>query len=143
MLINSEGEQQELACFERDDDTEAHYSCSINWKNQFHVFGGSSKPRQISRLSGYRLVRIGTLDFDHRSGACSVMANHFIFLCFSRATRNQRRCWRSTGPLDNKWPFEKISMSNHGHASAKTSCSDSKSSCLISQLRKTVANFQS
>ena len=29
MLLNSEGEQEELACFEREDTTEAYYSCSI------------------------------------------------------------------------------------------------------------------
>ena len=63
MLINSAGEQKKLTCFERDGDTEAYYSCSITWKNQFHVFGGYSYFRQISRLNGYKLERIGSLDF--------------------------------------------------------------------------------
>ena len=130
MLINSEGEQKELSCFERDDNTEAYFSCSINWKNQLHVFGGGSERRQISRLNGYRLTRIGNLDFDHQLGACSVMANQFIFLCFnSYNSTDYKRCRRSTGPLDT---FSEIALANHTHQDTKTSCSESKSSCLIS-----------
>ena len=41
VLINQAGSLEELTCFDRDDDTEAGLSCSINWENQFHIFGGS------------------------------------------------------------------------------------------------------
>ena len=133
MLINSAGEQKKLTCFERDDNTEAYYSCSINWKNQFHVFGGNNQRRQISRLSGYRLESIGSLTFNHKWGTCSVMANQFIFLCFDNSdSQNEsddiRRCRRSTGPLGN---FTEVALSNHHHRRSQISCSDSKSSFLI------------
>ena len=129
MLINSEGEQKELSCFVQDDKTEARMSCSINWKNELHVFGGWREKRQISRLNGYRLERIGELAFDHYWGACSVMANQFIYLCFNIRDENDlKRCRRSTGPLET---FIEISLTNHGHRFTKTSCSESKSSCLI------------
>ena len=124
MLINLEGEQKELSWFERDNDTEAFNSCSINWKNQLHIFGGYKEKRQISRLSGYRLERIGSLAFDHYMGACSVMANKFIFLCFSFHSHEQ--CWRSTGPLET---FSAVALSNHKHSYTQISCSESKSSC--------------
>ena len=79
MLINSAGGQEELACFEREDRTEALGSCSVNWQNQMHIFGGYTEKRQISRLSGFELQRIGDLAFDHYIGSCSLMANQFIF----------------------------------------------------------------
>ena len=62
MLINTvTGDQEELTCFERDSDTEAFYSCFINWKNQLFIFGGQTNKRQISRLTGHRLKRVGHL----------------------------------------------------------------------------------
>ena len=130
ILINLEGEQEELGCFERDDDTDARFSCSINWRNQLHVFGGSNEKRQISRLNGYRLERIGTLPFDHEEAACSVMANQFVFLCFNRADlEDRKRCRRSTGPLET---FTEIAPSSYKHQYTRTSCSESKSFCLTS-----------
>ena len=121
MLLNSEGEQKELACFERDDTTEAYNSCSINWNNQLFIFGGISDKRQISRLTGHKLEKVGTLDFVHYFGACSVMNNRFIYLCFNFADGN--RCRRSTGPLEQ---FIQVSLSSYAHAATQTSCSDSK-----------------
>ena len=129
MLINSEGEQKELSCFERGARTEAYYSCSINWKNQFHVFGGFYQKRQISRLSGYRLELIGNLAFAHSFGTCSVMANQLIFLCFNNDWNDFKRCRRSIGPLET---FTEITLSKHNHRGIQTSCSDSKSSLQIS-----------
>ena len=82
MLINPVGEQEELTCFERGASTQDWNSCSLNWQNQLFIFGGLNEKRQISRLSGYKLERVGDLLFDLYVGACSVMANQHIFLCF-------------------------------------------------------------
>ena len=49
------------------------------------IFGGHNEERQISRLKGYKLKRIGSLDFEHMFGACSVM-NEEIYLCFNTVT---------------------------------------------------------
>ena len=125
MLLNSEGEQKELDCFERDETTEAVYACSINWNNQLFIFGGANERRQISRLTGHKLERIGSLDFDHKRGACSVMANSFIYLCFNVADSNYwKRCRRSSDPLKQ---FSEVALSTHRHPSTQTSSSDSKS----------------
>ena len=128
MLVNSAGDQEELTCFERDDTTRAHNSCFVNWKNQLFIFGGSTEQRQVSRLSGYKLERLGDLSFDHQYGACSNMANMYIFLCFdlkedSNDTDDPRRCRRSTGPMEQ---FSEVALSNHVHRGIQTSCSDSK-----------------
>ena len=122
MLISTGGEQEELACFEPDSTSQAHYSCSINWKNQFYIFGGQvPEKRQISRISGYKLEHLADLPFDHFWGACSVIGGQFVFLCFDYYDNNQ--CRRSTGPLEN---FSVITPSTYGHRIARTSNSDSK-----------------
>ena len=130
MLLKSGGEQQELACFERDDATEAQYSCAINWNNQLFVFGGILVDRrQISRLTGHKLERVGSLDFDHYIGGCSVMNNEFIYLCFNSGPSStagpydHKRCRRSTGPMEQ---FSEVALSTHSHAVTKTSCTDCK-----------------
>ena len=125
MLLNTTGEQRELTCFERDDKTQAYYSCSINWNNQFFIFGGRSEAkRQISRLTGHKLERVGSLKFDHIRGSCSVMAKKTIFLCFNSQTSNDyKRCRQSTGPLEQ---FSEVPLSKYYHRHTRTSCSDSK-----------------
>ena len=124
MLLNSESEQEVLACFERDQETAAYFSCSINWNNQLFIFGGhlTKHRRQISRLTGHKLERLSSsLDFDHARGACSVMGKKVILLCFG--SDNKKRCKQSTGPLDK---FSDVPLSKYDHFVMQTSCSDSK-----------------
>ena len=131
MLLNSTGEQEELTCFERDATTQAYGSCSVIWNNQLVIFGGMNEgftfninySRQISRLTGHKLEYVGDLLFDQNQGACSVMANQYIFLCFNLYYKDYRRCRRSTGPLES---FTEVEPSMYAHDYAKTSCSDSK-----------------
>ena len=86
MILDPAGEQgsswRKLDCFEPESETEAYYSCSITWTNKLYIFGGHIDQRQISRLDGYHLKRIGTLDFDHYLGGCTVMNDESIYLCF-------------------------------------------------------------
>ena len=63
MLVDSVGGKEEFKCFEHESTTEASGSCSVNWNNQLFIFGG--KTRQISRLTGYKLKRVGDLSFDY------------------------------------------------------------------------------
>ena len=124
MLVNSAGEQKELTCFEPDSNTEAFLSCSITWNNQLFIFGGKHEKRQISKLTGHKLQRVGDLDFDHYFGSCSVMGNKYIFLCFNDLDSNDwKRCRRSTGPLEQ---FSEVALSTHNHRNIQTSSSDSK-----------------
>ena len=127
MLLNSEGAQKELACFERDKYTQAFHSCSIIWNNQLFIFGGNYNRRLISRLTGYKLEKANSsLSFDHEQGACSVMANSFVYLCFPNGfnENDSKRCRRSTGPLEQ---FTEVSLSANDHLFIQTSSSDSKS----------------
>ena len=120
MLVNLAGGQDELTCFEREDNTEAFASCSINWQNELFIFGGWYEKRQITKLSGQKLKRVGELDFDLSYGACNVMTNE-LYLCFHE--QDTRRCRRSTGPLDQ---FSEVALSTYGHRWIQTSCSNCK-----------------
>ena len=120
MLVNSAGGQEELTCFEREDTTDAWNSCFVNWQNELFVFGGYYERRQISRLSGHKLKRVGDLNFDLRGGACSIMQNT-LYICFDH--KDAKRCRRSTGPLDQ---FSEIALSTHDHQWIQTSCSNSE-----------------
>ena len=77
-------------------------SCSINWRNEFYIYGGdSSNGYQISKLSGTHVERIGDLNVDFQHGACGVAGNK-IYLCFSEAKNTTaKECVRASDPLDD------------------------------------------
>ena len=123
VLVNSAGEQQEITCFEPDENTETS-PCSIIWKSHLFILGGATHKRQISRLIGHRLKRVGKLSFNHDE-TCGVMGNKYIFLCFTSGstTNDLKRCRRSTGPLEQ---FSEVASSTHLHRNIQISCSNSK-----------------
>ena len=124
VTIGSSGNHEVVACFEKDSSTIAFHSCSLSWKNQLHIFGGNPEKRQISRLRGYKLERIGDLSFDHYHGACSSVANE-IYLCFD--LNDGKVCHKSTGPLET---FSEITPSKFNHKFISNSNSNSTSQCL-------------
>ena len=76
-----------------------------------YVFGGESKERQISRVDGCGIIRIGTLDFDLVLGACTVTQNT-ILLCFDLIRSNGRQCRKASSPTGL---FSAIPESNYVH----------------------------
>ena len=83
-LAKSNGKQKEMTCFKPQDKTEAYYACSVNWKNSLFVYGGHiDTKKQISRLSGPKLKRVGDLPFKLYRGSCSVMAGVLFEVAFS------------------------------------------------------------
>ena len=67
MLIHTKlGHQEELNCFKKVGNAEAKGSCSITWQGQFYIYGGTIETTQISRLTGHKLERVGSLEFEHR-----------------------------------------------------------------------------
>ena len=63
-------------------DTDAWYSCSLEWQNNHYVFGGGNDKRQVSMVNGNRLDRKGTLNIYFYRGACTVLNQITIVLCF-------------------------------------------------------------
>ena len=76
-----QGAPKEVDCFQTQTGVNLHNACPITWENKLHLFGGNV--RQISRLDGHVLKRIGTLLFDHFLGSCTAIQNKKIVLCFS------------------------------------------------------------
>ena len=104
--------------------TEAWKSCSISWKNEFYIFGGRNERRQISKIIGCELKRVGTLSFDLLRGACSTFAEQQVFLCFDED--NSDACYTAADP---ELPFTSILSSTHEHRYISIASSDSKFVC--------------
>jgi len=93
-MTNANGLHDTNFTFEFGKDTSVDESCSSVLRNEFYVFGGyGDYRRQISKLSGVRLERIESLDFDFRLGACANFNDQNIYLCFpSGSSEDQKRC---------------------------------------------------
>ena len=120
MIISAAGDIRELSCFDKGSATTLIGSCSVTWQNKLHIFGGKSDQRQISRLDGYMLNKIGVLELDLKTGlqdfkfyggACTQMNDQYIFLCFGHYETSV--CRRLTRPQDSK-PYLTKSLKTHG-----------------------------
>ena len=132
--INPSGGYKELV-FEFGKDTQVWFSCSLQWKNNHYVFGGGQKRdwkgywwpdyenRQVSMVSGNRLDLKATLDFKFYAGACTVLNQITIVLCFSANWSDAKVCRRSNNPLGS---FSKLQNSTYGHHDTRIASFDGK-----------------
>ena len=110
---------------------EVQQSCSVVFKNKMFIFGGTEKHRQISEVSSKcGIDRIGDLPFDFVRGACTVIKEDEIMLCFDLKQPDQGRVCRidknPTGSLD------KINKeSNFTHYRAKVAAIDGKNKLFL------------
>ena len=125
--------------------TEVLYSCSITWHGEFFIFGGSTERRQISKLNGCTLERIGHLLFDQKDGGCAVL-NDDIYLCFNTygdLYDDYRKCRKAREPTG---AFDEISLSSHHHKSTRLGASpghlQSTTSPFIINCRCTTGDWQ-
>lgn len=121
--INITGSLEKLPsdCVERDQGTEAWKSCSVQWQNKMHIYGGHKYQRQITRLDGFQLRKIGDLTFDFIFGACSTINGQFIYLCFD--LKSGKQCRRSLEPSFSEFDS---SVSNNRHRATQISSSESE-----------------
>ena len=105
-------------------------SCSMTYKNEFLIFGGDTgyhqgDARQISKVIGCRLQRVGTLAFDMRMGACTGVRDSTIYLCFHAwgATSDKKRCRFANDPLD---VFTEATLSSYEHSRTSIASSNCK-----------------
>ena len=75
----------------------------------------------MSVLNGYRLERNGTLDFDLKNGACTVLNETIVVLCFNYY--EQDVCRQSNNLLGK---FTKLPNSNYEHRLTKISSVEGK-----------------
>ena len=121
--INPRGGYQKVD-FEFGKETEVFQSCSLQWQNRYYVFGGFHKQRQVSLVSGNRLERKGSLDFDFKFGGCTVLNQITIVLCFSDVMGQFDVCRQSNNPLGS---FNKLPNSNYEHFGTTIASFDGKS----------------
>ena len=107
------------------ENTWAHYSCSLTFRNQFYLFGGDQGyTRQISRLNGCSIERIGSLDFESSWGGCANVNDDRIYLCFSRDKDDYRTCRYAVDPVGE---FTIAEQSLHPHQGIRIAASESES----------------
>ena len=82
-----------------DKSTEVFFSCSLTWRGEFIIFGGDDETKQVAKLNKCKLERIGTLDFEHKRGACANANDDSIYLCFNTAYDDSRRCRVAVDPI--------------------------------------------
>ena len=109
-MINPLGGYDQLTNFEFGKGTEVQRSCSLQWQNQYYVFGGSNERGQVSIVNGYRLERKATLDFDFTWGGCTVLNQTIIVLCFDMD--EAKTCRQSNNPLGS---FTTLPNSTYDH----------------------------
>ena len=77
-----------------------------------YVFGGHNDRRQICQVTGCGLERIRSLAYDLVDGACTVIRNKYIMLCFDTENDAGRVCRSAQSPTGS---FGKIDDSNYHH----------------------------
>ena len=123
MITDASGRADNNFNFRFGENTSVYHSCSMKYKNQFYVFGGTTSyggdKRQISKLEGCSLQRIGTLAFDHSGGACTGVNDQQIYLCFD--SHYSKVCRYAENPLDT---FTEAASSVYGHSYTSIAASE-------------------
>ena len=109
--------------FQFANNTEVYHSCSIQWKNNYYIFGGGNIKHQVLMVGGNRLERKADLDFAFSGGGCTVLNQITILLCFGNSKTKFRVCRQSNNPLGS---FTKLPNSNHGHWFTRIASFDGK-----------------
>ena len=107
--------------------TEVEHSCSLQWRNNFYIFGGRNQKRQLSMINrvNNRLERKGSLDFDFHMGGCTVLNQTTFVLCFDLKEKDVcRQSSNSLGSIPGS--FTELPKSNYEHRLAKISSFEGK-----------------
>ena len=129
-LISPSGSYKQIK-FEFGTGTQVQFSCSLQWKNHFYVFGGRSEPKQVSMLSGNKLERKADLKYPLYLGGCTVMNQLTVVLCFDMYTNDL--CRHSNNPLDGN-SFTDLPKSNYTHSWTRVTSVDGKNEILFKKL---------
>ena len=111
--------------FEFGNGTQVFASCSLQFKNQYYVFGGfgnQTMMRQVSIVNGNRLERKGTLDFDFSLGGCTVLNQTTVVLCFG-VYKEPSLCLHSNNPFGS---FKNLPNSIYGHYGTRVASFDGR-----------------
>ena len=93
VITDANGRFDTDLAFELDANLTVYGSCSLTFKNEFYIFGGGENyhqdqewtedmSRQILKVDGCGLRKIGSLPFEHNRGGCAAVGDDKIYLCF-------------------------------------------------------------
>ena len=85
VITNSLGKEDRDFNFDLTERTEVFRSCGLTWRGESYVFGGESENRQISKIVGCSLERIGSLDNDFINATCTNVNDEDLYLCFNES----------------------------------------------------------
>ena len=119
-MTDLNGRAMNCTAFTIADDVEVFGSCAVTYKDQFFVYGGYDRKRQIAKVTNKSLRNVGSLPFDFREGGCSSTTDK-IFLCFVYG--GWRTCYKTTNPFGQ---FEETRKSKYKHRLIKFASSECK-----------------
>ena len=105
--------------FDFGDETQVQDCCSVTYRGHFYVFGGYNFKKQISKLEGCSLQRIGSLDFDFYLGGCATVNEESIYLCFDED--DSKRCHFGSDPIGT---FSSVIKSQFSHTYTRIAASE-------------------
>ena len=127
IITDLSGKNEVSTYFQIEDGIEIDLSCGVTFENQFFVYGGKEKNRQIARVEDCSLKKIGELPqyFGMAGGGCTVAKGH-VYLCFGGKS-NVRACVKTTNPSDTSTSsFISIASSHYTHGLTRVAASDCK-----------------
>ena len=131
VITDGSGRSDSNFFFRFQENTSVYGGCTVTFQNQAYIFGGSDSAsrRQVSKVEGCQLERVGTLAFDHALGACANVNNTRVYLCFSDAADDSQRCRYTTQPLSTDYTNASSSVYGHRKTSIASSQSKNKVEC--------------
>ena len=121
VVIDENGKEEDDFSFTFGENTEVSFSCSITWHGELYIFGGDTETKQITKLNGCKLERVGRLAFHHKYGSCAVVNDQDIYLCFDR--ESSKTCRKASEPMGI---FEEINQTRYHHKSSRIGVSTGK-----------------
>ena len=84
--------------------------------NTLYILGGSNQQRQVSRLDGCELSRVGSLPFNLKFGTCATIDSRAIVACFDTSNQRShvRSCHITMNPLDEWLALPKSTYNHRG-----------------------------
>ena len=123
VLTDSNGKNERDLDFIINLNTEVYHSCSLTWRGEHYVFGGHRMRQQIAKIHDCALMKIGKLQHNFIEGACSNVADQYIYLCFGIEAGERKRCRKLTSPTGTNM---EIDLSFYPHAKTRIASSSRK-----------------
>ena len=121
-MTDLNGKESDCPPFTIDNNVAVFYSCAVTYQDQFFVYGGKNRTRQIATVINKSLRNVGTLPFNFYLGGCASTMTKII-LCFDRDEGDWRTCYKTTNPTGQ---FEETKKSLFTHKSIKIASSECK-----------------